>query len=62
MDIDVFRGVVTVVLMALFIALVIWTYSRTRTDEFARLERLPLEDDSAPPEAETSQKKKKPIA
>lgn len=49
MDIDVFRGVVTVVLMALFIALVIWTYSRARSDEFARLERLPLEDDRVPP-------------
>ena len=49
MDIDVFRGVVTVVLMALFIALVIWTYSRARNDEFARLERLPLEDDRVPP-------------
>jgi cytochrome c oxidase cbb3-type subunit 4 len=49
MDIDVFRGVVTVVLLALFIALVIWTYSRSRHDDFARLARLPLEDDSAPP-------------
>ena len=49
MSIDVFRGVVTVGLMALFIALVIRTYSRARTEEFARLARLPLEDDSAPP-------------
>ena len=49
MDIGVFRGVVTLVLMALFAALVVWTYSRARNDEFARLARLPLEDDSAPP-------------
>jgi cytochrome c oxidase cbb3-type subunit IV len=49
MDIDVFRGVVTAVLMGLFIALVIWVYGRARQDDFARLARLPLEDDTAPP-------------
>lgn len=49
MDIDVFRGVVTAVLLVLFIALVLWAYSRKRHDDFASLARLPLEDDSAPP-------------
>ena len=49
MDIVIFRGVITAVLMLLFIALVIWAYGRARHDDFARLARLPLEDDTAPP-------------
>jgi cytochrome c oxidase cbb3-type subunit 4 len=49
MDIDVFRGVLTAVLMTLFVALVFWAYSRARHDQFARLSRLPLEDDRVPP-------------
>jgi cytochrome c oxidase cbb3-type subunit 4 len=58
MDIDVFRGVVTAVLMALFIALVLWAYSRKRHDDFARLARLPLEDDSAPPAGPASKERR----
>lgn len=49
MDINVFRGLITVVLMGLFVALVIWAYARARHDDFARLGRMPLEDDTAPP-------------
>jgi cbb3-type cytochrome oxidase subunit 3 len=52
MDIDTFRGVVTAVLMALFVALVFWAYGRGRRDEFARTALLPLEDDRAPPAIE----------
>lgn len=45
MDIDTFRGVVTALLMGLFIALVIWAYSRRRQADFAAAAALPLDDD-----------------
>jgi cytochrome c oxidase cbb3-type subunit IV len=44
MDMGIFRGVLTAVLMGLFIALVVWAYSRRRHDEFAAAARLPLEE------------------
>ncbi len=53
MDMGTFRGLVTAVLMALFVALVIWAYSRRRHPEFMRAAALPLEDDDAPPRTET---------
>jgi cytochrome c oxidase cbb3-type subunit IV len=53
MDMDTFRGVLTAVLMTLFVALVIWAYSRRRNAEFSRAAALPLEDDTAPPRTET---------
>jgi len=49
MDIGIFRGIVTAVLMVLFIALVFWAYSRRRHDEFEAAARLPLDDDGPPP-------------
>jgi cytochrome c oxidase cbb3-type subunit 4 len=45
MDIDTFRGVVTALLMALFIGLVAWAYSRRRHADFTAVAALPLEDD-----------------
>jgi cytochrome c oxidase cbb3-type subunit 4 len=48
MDIGTFRGVVTALLMALFVALVYWAYSRRRHPEFSEAAALPLEDDAAP--------------
>jgi cytochrome c oxidase cbb3-type subunit IV len=48
MDIGVFRGIVTAILMGLFIALVLWAYSRRRSDEFDAAARMPLEDDQRP--------------
>jgi cytochrome c oxidase cbb3-type subunit 4 len=53
MDIGTFRGLVTAVLMALFVGLVIWAYSRGRRAEYTRAAALPLEDDAAPPRTET---------
>ena len=53
MDIGTFRGVLTAVLMTLFVALVIWAYSRRRHADFARAAALPLEDHDAPPRTET---------
>jgi cytochrome c oxidase cbb3-type subunit 4 len=49
MDIGTFRGLVTAVLMILFIALVIWAYGRDRHADFTAAAALPLEDDEAPP-------------
>lgn len=45
MDMDIFRGVLTAVLMVLFIGLVVWAYSRRRHDEFAAAARMPLEEE-----------------
>ncbi len=47
MDIGTFRGVMTAILMGLFIALVFWAYSRRRKPDFDEAARLPLEDDRA---------------
>lgn len=46
MDIGTFRGVLTVILMLLFIGLVFWAYSRRRSDDFDAAARLPLDEDS----------------
>ena len=48
MDIGTFRGVLTAILMVLFIALVFWAYSRRRHADFSAAAQLPLEDDDAP--------------
>jgi cytochrome c oxidase cbb3-type subunit 4 len=52
MDIGTFRGIMTAVLMALFIGLVVWAYSRKRRKEFDAASKLPLGDDRAPPKSE----------
>jgi cytochrome c oxidase cbb3-type subunit 4 len=46
MDINVFRGIVTGTLLALFIWLVIWAYSKSRKTAFDAAAQLPLEDDT----------------
>jgi cytochrome c oxidase cbb3-type subunit 4 len=46
MDINVFRGIVTGVLLVLFIWLVIWAYSKSRKEAFDEAARLPLDDDT----------------
>ena len=45
MDINVFRGIVTGVLLGLFVWLVIWAWSKSRKHDFAAAARLPLEDE-----------------
>ncbi len=47
MDMGTFRGVMTAILMAAFIGLVIWTWSRRRTADFEEAAALPLEDESS---------------
>ena len=39
------RGVITLILMLLFIAVTIRTWSRSRKESFESMARLPLEDD-----------------
>jgi cytochrome c oxidase cbb3-type subunit IV len=53
MDIGTFRGILTAVLMALFIGLVVWAYGRKRREEFDAAAELPLGDDRAPPKSES---------
>ena len=48
MDIDTFRGLMTAVLMGLFIALVFFAYGKSRRTHFDAAARLPLGDDRAP--------------
>ncbi len=48
MDMGTFRGVITAVLMVLFVALVFWAYSRRRRADFEAAARLPLGDDRNP--------------
>jgi cytochrome c oxidase cbb3-type subunit 4 len=45
MDIDTFRGIVTAVLLGLFVWLVVWAWSRARKPGFDEAARLPLEED-----------------
>jgi cytochrome c oxidase cbb3-type subunit 4 len=45
MDINVFRGIVTGVLLGLFVWLVIWAWSKSRKPGFDAAARLPLEED-----------------
>lgn len=49
MDIDTFRGIVTLILMILFFALVAWAWSSRRQRDFTEAANLPLGDDRAPP-------------
>ncbi len=48
MDIGTFRGLLTLVLMTLFIGMVLWAYSRRRREDFDAAAQLPLEDDTGP--------------
>jgi len=45
MDMGTFRGLFTLVMMLLFVALVVWAYSGKRKKTFDAAARLPLEDE-----------------
>lgn len=45
MSIGTFRGLVTAVLLGLFVWLVVWAYSKSRRSAFEAAARLPLEED-----------------
>ena len=44
MDINVFRGIVTGVLLVSFLWLIAWAWSSRRREKFEAAARLPLED------------------
>jgi cytochrome c oxidase cbb3-type subunit 4 len=46
MDINTFRGLVTGVLLLLFLCLIGWAWSRKRAPSFEAAARAPLEDES----------------
>jgi cytochrome c oxidase cbb3-type subunit IV len=49
MDINTFRGIVTGVLLVLFISLVVWAWSKSRRADFEAAARLPLEEEEPKP-------------
>jgi cytochrome c oxidase cbb3-type subunit 4 len=49
MDIGVFRGLVTGVLLGLFVWLAIWSWSRKRRSTFDAAAQMPLDDDGPRP-------------
>ena len=49
LDINTFRGIVTGVLLVLFISLVVWAWSKSRRPDFDAAARLPLEDEEPTP-------------
>ena len=46
MDINVFRGIVTGVLLGLFVWLVFWAWSKSRKEDFDAAAQLPLDDEA----------------
>ena len=45
MDINIIRGVLTIVLIIAFLGLVIWAWSSKRKETFDKLSQMPLEED-----------------
>ena len=45
MDINLFRGIVTAIMLVLFIGVCIWAYSRKRRKDFEEAANLPFRDD-----------------
>ena len=45
MDIAIFRGIVTGVLLVLFVWLTVWAWGKARKESFDEAARLPLEDE-----------------
>ena len=45
MDINTFRGLMTLVLMLLFLGIAAWAWSSKRRQDFDEAARLPLEDE-----------------
>lgn len=50
MELGTFRGLMTAILMGLFVWLVIWAYGRRRGADFTAAAALPLEDDAQSPD------------
>lgn len=54
MDIGVIRGVLTAVILLLFLGIWAWSWSRKRREDFDDAAQLPLGDDSAPVKRESN--------
>jgi cytochrome c oxidase cbb3-type subunit IV len=48
MDMGTVRGLLTAILLVLFIGLVAWTWSRKRKKEYDEAAQMPLDDDDKP--------------
>lgn len=48
MDINTLYGLLTLLLLILFIGIVLWAYSSKRKEQFDEAARLPLEDGDGP--------------
>lgn len=45
MDINVVRGIFTLLLMVIFVGICLWAWSQARKPDFAQAANLPLEED-----------------
>lgn len=45
-DINIIRGLITLVLMVCFVGICIWAYSSARKSDFEQASRLPLEQEN----------------
>jgi cytochrome c oxidase cbb3-type subunit IV len=52
MDIGTLRGLITAILVILFLGVWAWSWSRKRRADFDAAAQLPLDDDSRPPVAQ----------
>lgn len=50
MDIGTVRGLITALLVILFLGIWAWSWSRKRRKDFDAAAQLPLDDDSHPPD------------
>ena len=52
MDMPLFHGLWTAVLLLIFVGIVVWAWSGKRKKDFDEASRLPLEEDDPVPDAE----------
>ncbi len=58
MDMGTVRGLLTAILLVLFIGLVAWTWSRKRKPEYDEAAKMPLNDDDKPMTGTTKRQSK----
>lgn len=59
MDINTIRGLLTLILLILFLGIVAWAYSSKRKKDFDEAARLPLQDEDDPTNNRESRKDKR---
>jgi cytochrome c oxidase cbb3-type subunit 4 len=55
-DINIWRSIITLLSLVLFVGLMVWTWNRKRHHAFDEAARLPFLDDEVPARPETSQR------